>query len=456
MRIPVGNVWLISLLVVTFTTAVLAHPGGHGNALPGETRVWTNRISGEHFSGTYLLTRDNNVYLESTQGRSVVLPLNELSDSDRQYAAQRSSQVRQLNVQHAPHGLPTRSSRSLRVFTLAGVLFGVMWFACRRGLHFQRVAVGWLLLTVTLISFGWRQHAQSTKRPAMAAAFDKYSPKIKTRWDENYLYVESDGLPDHPLMIGIRAWQQQVPLPQPYTGANAWPIPLKPVLAEKPISAKTALYRGAIALAVNGVPIFNALNNRGEDALLFGELDEWGGHCGRADDYHYHAAPLHIQQKVGTAQPIGYALDGFPLYGLKEPDGKPARPLDELNGHADKADTYHYHSTKNFPYINGGLRGVVTVRDDEISPQAHAAPVRPYLQPLRGATITEFKTLAPNQWQLKYQLQGKTHEVNYSLSADGKADFTFIDGNGNRVMEHYTRRAGNRRGGPPPNEQRRP
>ena len=45
---------------------------------------------------------------------------------------------------------------------------------------------------------------------------------------------------------------------------------------------------GAIALAVNGMPIFNALNNRGDDAYLAGELDDWGGHAGRADDYHYH------------------------------------------------------------------------------------------------------------------------------------------------------------------------
>ena len=105
----------------------------------------------------------------------------------------------------------------------------------------------------------------------------------------------SNGMPSHNMMVGITSWQQQVPVPQPYTGANAWQIPAAPTLAATPISAKTALYRGAIALAVNGVPIFNALNNRGDDAYLAGELDEWGGHAGRADDYHYHVAPLHLQ-----------------------------------------------------------------------------------------------------------------------------------------------------------------
>lgn len=75
------------------------------------------------------------------------------------------------------------------------------------------------------------------------------------------------------MLVGIRSWQQQVPVAQPYTGSNAWQIPLKPRLADRPVSAKNNLYRGAIALAVNGVPIFNALNNRDEDALLAGELD---------------------------------------------------------------------------------------------------------------------------------------------------------------------------------------
>jgi len=45
--------------------------------------------------------------------------------------------------------------------------------------------------------------------------------------------------------------------------------------------------KGAVAIAPNGVPIFNPLNNTGEDAYAIGELDQWGGHCGKADDYHY-------------------------------------------------------------------------------------------------------------------------------------------------------------------------
>lgn len=97
------------------------------------------------------------------------------------------------------------------------------------------------------------------------------------------------------MMVGIRAWQQQVPLPQAYRGDNARRIPLQPITAKRPMSAKTDFFRGAIALAVNGVPIFNPIKNDGRtDTFLAGELDEWGGHCGRADDYHYHLPPVHL------------------------------------------------------------------------------------------------------------------------------------------------------------------
>jgi len=269
--------------------------------------------------------------------------------------------------------------------------------------------------------------------------FSAFPTRVRTRTAGGQLYVESDGMPDHPMMIGIRSWQQQVPLPQPYTGSNAWSVPLEGVLSNNPVSAKTALYRGAIALAANGVPIFNALNNRGDDALLAGELDQWGGHSGRADDYHYHVAPLHLQSVLGAAAPIAYALDGFPLYGLTEPDGSPVSGLDEFNGHLDGGGRYHYHATLTYPYINGGMRGVVQVRDDQVDPQPAAAPVRPALTPLRGATITGFKTLAANRFSLEYQVDSQVFTLNYGFEGNTYT-FEFVDPSGGKRTETYARR----------------
>ncbi|MFN8399513.1 MAG: YHYH protein [Anaerolineales bacterium] len=266
--------------------------------------------------------------------------------------------------------------------------------------------------------------------------FNAFADKVTVHQDEQYLYVESNGMPNHNMMVGITSWQQQVPLPQPYTGNNAWMIPLHPVIAENPVSAKTSLYRGAIAIAVNGVPIFNALNNRGDDAYLYGELDQWGGHSGRADDYHYHIAPLHLSEIVGVDKPIAYALDGFPIYGLTEIDGSAVTSLDEFNGHYGVDGTYHYHGTTTYPYINGGMRGVVTVQGDQIEPQPHTTPIREALQPLRGATITNFTEIDATHYSLEYQLNGQKYYVNYGVDGHDYT-FEFVDVQGKKTVETY-------------------
>jgi len=263
------------------------------------------------------------------------------------------------------------------------------------------------------------------------------------------------------MMIGIRSWQQQVPLPQPYTGRNAWQIPLNPRLAQQPISARDNLMRGAIALAVNGVPIFNALNNRGEDAYLAGELDRWGGHCGRGDDYHYHTAPVHLEKIVGQGKPIAFALDGFPIFGYTEPDGSPVKKLDAFNGHFDAAENYHYHASKKYSYINGGMRGEVRVRDDQIVPQPRDAPIRPPMRPLRGAIITDF-TVDGKKFTLDYKQNGRTGKVSYTDNSDGSFDFEYLSPHGQKTTKTYQRREGEwrplsredrreRRGNRPPN-----
>jgi len=269
--------------------------------------------------------------------------------------------------------------------------------------------------------------------------FDEFASTVNVFASGDYWQIESNGLPAHNMMVGITSWQQQVPLPMTYKGSNAWQLPRKPALADNPVSAKTSLYRGAIALAVNGVPIFNALNNRGEDAFLFGELDKWGGHCGRADDYHYHVAPLHLATIVGSAKPIAYALDGFAIYGSTEPDGSTMKKLDAYNGHVGTDGVYHYHGTTTYPYINGGMRGVIRgVVGDQVDPQPSAKPIREAGAPLQGATITNFSSPKTGQYALEYSQSGKTGLVEYVVS-DSAVAFTFTSPTGAVTTEKYTR-----------------
>lgn len=295
---------------------------------------------------------------------------------------------------------------------------------------------------------------QSSKDRAteVAKSFNKFSPNVKTRSDERNFYVESNGLPDHEMMTGITAWQQQVPLPQKYTGNNAWQFPLFPVPAKQPMSAKTGFFRGAIAIAANGVPIFNPIKNDGRtDTLIAGELDKWGGHSGRGDDYHYHIAPLVLQEKLGKELPVAYALDGYPIFGYSEPDGSIPKDLDSFNGHTSSKLGYHYHATKSYPYLNGGFHGEVTEQGGQVDPQPRASSPREATSPLRGAKITGFKTSdVGKRYSLSYTVDGRTSRIDYEINADGSVKFDFVDPNGTVRTENYRGRP--ERGGREPGQ----
>jgi hypothetical protein len=291
----------------------------------------------------------------------------------------------------------------------------------------------------------------TTTDPAlMDAAFAPYKPSVTTSWDDTYFYAAGNGIPaQHNMMIGITAWIAQVPIPQPYTGTNKWSIPLKPEYATTPLSIRTNFMKGAIAIAVNGLPIFNALNASGEDSKAKGELDQWGGHCGRADDYHYHVAPLQFEATSGL-KPIAFALDGYAVYGSKEPDGTPMTALDQYHGHVGGNGVYHYHGTTTSPYMIESMRGKValdpksTAPENQIIPQAMTTPLRMTPYPINpSSTITNLTAnAAGNGYLLEYTTSGKKGSVNYSWTGNGITGlytFTFNDVDGKVTVQTFQR-----------------
>jgi len=434
-----------------------AHPGGHGVVVGESLHLFVRPETGERLPGTLLFVADGQARIEDVAGRVHVWPLASMDRADRAFAEDFRARVERLNGVRlrVPAPLPTPPAVWLM---LAAALTGLL-IVTRTRMRSTLIRVPCMLIAIALpLACGGSTASPTTPTDTtttntttpttptsstaftfpQATFFTSFSSHVKTRQDSTNLYVESDGLADNLLMVGIKSWQQQVPLPQPYTGTNAYTIPLTARLSDTPISARTALFNGAIALAANGIPIFNALNNRGEDSFLIGELDDFGGHCGRADDYHYHAAPLFLSTTVGATRPIGVALDGFPIYGSVEPDGSAVRALDTFNGHADTATVYHYHGTKTYPYINGGMKGVVTVVSDHVDPQPVLQPVRPAGTPLNGATITGFASTGANAWRLQYQVTGQTYRIDYSISGN-RYTFVFTDPSGATRTETYTR-----------------
>lgn len=260
----------------------------------------------------------------------------------------------------------------------------------------------------------------SGRAALMATSFAPFKPKVRFYWDEAYFYEESDGFPDRSLMpnlmVGITAWNQQVPMPTSYFASTAnggmrnyWRIPLVSVPAATPYEINsTQFLRGAIALASNGIPIFNPANNTGRYSYDIGELDAYGGHSGMADDYHYHIAPTHLTSVLGDAKPLAWVLDGYPMYGYVEPDGSPLQALDACGGHNHGVWGYHYHArgtlsagtwTPTMPFMNTKFYGTVTYSGGQVDPQPVVNPMRSeradgigyQAQPISGiVTITAF------------------------------------------------------------------
>jgi hypothetical protein len=450
----ISALWLAGSLL--FGGVAYAHPGHEHSP---DLRVWKDADGLFEIEASFVLVRDEKVKLCKHDGTLVWVPLEKLSIEDRLWVRKRVAEIVQLNgslelqtavesasVESGAEFSNTRAASPEMLGGSAVLLIAAIGLFARR--KFSTVSCATLSLSMVGSLTALAAPEAQKAPPPIQQHFEPFKDKLELRFDDEYFYVGANAFPDHPMMIGIKSWQQQVPLPQPYNGKNAWQIPLKPRLAEKPISAKTALFSGAIAVAVNGVPIFNALNNRGEDAFLSGELDEYGGHCGRGDDYHYHVAPVHLQKVVGRENPIAYALDGFPIYGYLDADGKEPNDLDEFNGRSEKGG-YRYYSSKKYPYINGGMRGVVTVRGDRIEPQPRDLPIRPAGRPLRGAKITDFlRDEDKKTYTVEYEFQGKTYSVKYIIGKDNTYTFTFKDGDGKETTETYVRR--DRKDGPPP------
>jgi len=453
------------LLASIVSITLMAHPGGHfeqdGKLI---LNTWTLK-SGKEIKGNFSHVKGDRLFLEGVDGHLVSRSFDELSAQDLKLVQFKQARMAALNGGNEVSVNRSYSPANLSFYVMAFLLLVLLFIKSRRkdrqlvskAINLNQSTQAAVGIMFAIASFYACKKAivtsagttptniiPKTRTTFLDSSFADYKPGLETRSDASYYYVATSGIPAHNMMVGITSWQQQVPIPQLYTGSNSWSIPLQPSYAASPLSTKTNFMKGAVAVAVNGVPIFNALNNRGEDAYLIGELDNWGGHCGRADDYHYHAAPMHLSGKAGL-KPIAFALDGFAVYGSKEPEGTTMEPLDICHGHTGKNGVYHYHGTSDYPYVIGAMKGTVSTDpltpapENQILPQAFAKAARPALTPLRDATITDFKSTASNAYSLTYRIGSKYGYVNYSWDALNKFSFTLIDTAGKSVTTVYQR-----------------
>lgn len=432
---------LLLVLINAFSINLIAHEGGHGEPL----KEWTVTSNTSPIKADFIKSEHNKVWLMDSNHAILTYQLSDFSPEDQAFIKTRSEIIQSLNDTPDPV-LNSFLHSKLALIALGGLLLifsGIQLIIRKKIVHLSYGVIGaGILLIVSCKKNSSVISTISTVPPnnvsTMKAFFEKFDG-VTTFSDNNYLYISSNGLPNHEMMTGISNWQQQVPINQNYTGTNSWAIPLNPKMAANPLSTKTNLLKGAIAVAVNGIPIFNPLNNRGEDANLIGELDKWGGHCGRADDYHYHLPPVHLQKQVGEGAPLAYAVDGFPVYG------ETTDKLDEYLGKMTSNGSYQYHTIKQYPYLIAGMRGEVKLDpnsaapENQVTPQPRTQETRPALSPLKGAEITEFKSLGTNSYSLKYKLNAKEYTVKYKWDSNNTYTYEFINPDGTSKIETYKR-----------------
>lgn len=141
-------------------------------------------------------------------------------------------------------------------------------------------------------------------------------------------------------------------------------VPTRPGLLATP----ACLSLGSIGIMTSGVALFNALDAQGRDAVAYEIPDTCGGHPQQAGAYHYHALSDCIDDPASGEHSarLGYARDGFGIYGRYGEDGETLTnaDLDECHGHAHQIEwdgvdrvMYHYHATWEYPYTLGCYRG---------------------------------------------------------------------------------------------------
>lgn len=232
----------------------------------------------------------------------------------------------------------------------------------------------------------WQTPFADNISPVLRAGWKDLSGKIATqdtpvkdavtiRFEKSSMVIHTANLPNHPTgrfpeLRGNPSYITQ----QDMTVY----LPLEPkeraghqVIDEH--NSNGALNMGPIGIATNGVVFFNPFDMGNTDATDM--MDRCCGHPQQQGTYHYHKYPVCVNtpfndEATGHSPLLGFAFDGYPVYGPYEEKGVLAmdatgeKALNGFNGHFDAERGFHYHVTPGrFPYLIGGYWGTADSRD---------------------------------------------------------------------------------------------
>ena len=229
-------------------------------------------------------------------------------------------------------------------------------------------------------STAWLKAGYKDMRGNLVSADQFVADNVSIELDSQSLIVHTHGLPNHPTgsFPGGRGFEVGSN-PSYIVEQNAtYYLPLNPTINPRHFVTDTAnhnhaLNMGPIGIAVNGIVFFNPFDAGSQDASNM--MDLCCGHPNPFGQYHYHKYPICVNSPWSDpgnqhSALIGFAFDGFPIYGPYEAkdvmakDINGANALNAFNMHYDAERGWHYHVTPGkFPYIIGGYWGIADSRD---------------------------------------------------------------------------------------------
>ena len=216
------------------------------------------------------------------------------------------------------------------------------------------------VVTLNGAAFFTAQAAIAPKTVATSAAMKKaqWNPTVKITYSKSSATLRPDGIPNHERDAYYAVPNAGVVVPDSTTArimkdptkaqSYTFTIPTSPKYSTK----VTTTSLGSIGVMISGAVLYNPFEGDGKTVAMANNftitdasgitasfVDKCAGHpTPDVGAYHYHGLPSCVTAKVDkAAKPshiIGFALDGFPIYGDRDIKGKKisAASLDQCNG----------------------------------------------------------------------------------------------------------------------------
>lgn len=207
-----------------------------------------------------------------------------------------------------------------------------------------------------------------TKKISVLGKVNWSNAKFELSNDNTFLEINGNGLPVgyptgiFPIQISDPAYEFDRNPNSIKAQEISYQLPKNPQSASKP----SCVPMGSIGYSLNGVAIYNALDAGGRDAVAHEVQDSCSGHPQQEGEYHYHGPSDCMPNAEENNALVGYALDGFGIFSMKDGSGNEYtnEDLDECHGltseiewNGQKVNMYHYVLTHEYPYTVGCFKG---------------------------------------------------------------------------------------------------